>query len=130
MICAFVILFVSRTLQIHGRNLRGWVIGNSIYFSGQIGRGGETFEDDARQVMETIKALAERTGTDMSHVFKCTVMIDDMDNWPAFNEVYKSYFEPGRMPARSAFGADGLALGAPVEVECMAYVPQAAGVHR
>ena len=100
-------------------------VGDIIYLSGQIGRGGATFEDDARQVMETIKALAERTGTDMSNIFKCTVMIDDMDKWPAFNEVYKTYFEPGRMPARSAFGADGLALGAPIEVECMAHVPGA-----
>ncbi|WP_233353029.1 Rid family hydrolase [Henriciella mobilis] len=101
-------------------------VGDIIFFSGQIGRGGETFEDDARQVMETIKALAERTGTDMSSIFKCTVMIDDMSKWPAFNEVYKTYFEPGKMPARSAFGADGLALGAPIEVECMAYAPQVA----
>ncbi|WP_300395852.1 Rid family hydrolase [Henriciella sp.] len=103
-------------------------VGDIIYLSGQIGRGGETFEEDARQVMDTIKALAERTGTDMSNIFKCTVMIDDMDKWPSFNEVYKTYFEPGKMPARSAFGADGLALGAPIEVECLAHVPGAGAV--
>ena len=62
----------------------------------------------------------------MADVFKCTVMIDDMEKWPAFNEVYKTYFEPGKMPARSAFGADGLALGAPIEVECMVHAPVAA----
>ena len=99
-------------------------VGDFIFLSGQIGRGGETFEDDARKVMDSIKALTERTGASMSDIFKCTVMIDDMSLWPAFNEVYKTYFEPGKMPARSAFGADGLALGAPIEVECMVYAPQ------
>jgi enamine deaminase RidA (YjgF/YER057c/UK114 family) len=48
-------------------------------------------------------------------------MLDDMADWPAFNAVYVTYFKPGRMPARSAFGTDGLALNAKVEVECMAY---------
>ena len=100
-------------------------VGDIIYLSGQIGYGEETFEANARRVMEAIKALAERSGADMSSIFKCTVMIDDMENWPAFNEVYKGYFEPGKMPARSAFGANGLAMGAPVEVECMAHVPTA-----
>jgi 2-iminobutanoate/2-iminopropanoate deaminase len=52
---------------------------------------------------------------------KCTVMIDNIDEWGAFNEVYVEYF-PGNKPARSAFGADGLALGAAVEVECIATV--------
>jgi len=44
-----------------------------------------------------------------------------MKNWPAFNGVYVPYFPPGKLPARSAFGANGLALGAQVELECMAY---------
>jgi enamine deaminase RidA (YjgF/YER057c/UK114 family) len=48
-------------------------------------------------------------------------MIDDMSEWPAMNEVYGEYF-PGHKPARSALGADGLALGASVEIECWATV--------
>jgi 2-iminobutanoate/2-iminopropanoate deaminase len=43
-----------------------------------------------------------------------------MGEWRAFNEVYVGYFTPGRLPARSAFGASGLALGAKVEIEAMA----------
>ena len=42
-----------------------------------------------------------------------------MSEWRAFNEVYVSYFAPGKLPARSAFGATGLALGARVEVEAL-----------
>ena len=45
-------------------------------------------------------------------------MLDDMANWPAFNKVYVTYFPDGKFPARSAFGTDGLALGALLEVEC------------
>jgi enamine deaminase RidA (YjgF/YER057c/UK114 family) len=47
--------------------------------------------------------------------------VADMRIWPAFNEVYASYFAPGHFPARSAFGASGLAHGAPLEISCFAY---------
>jgi 2-iminobutanoate/2-iminopropanoate deaminase len=49
------------------------------------------------------------------------VMLDNMADWPKFNPIYASYFPDGKFPARSALGADGLALGALVEVECLAY---------
>jgi enamine deaminase RidA (YjgF/YER057c/UK114 family) len=49
-------------------------------------------------------------------------MLADMAKWADFNKVYLAYFDPDRLPARSAFGANGLALGAQVEVECWAYV--------
>jgi enamine deaminase RidA (YjgF/YER057c/UK114 family) len=55
----------------------------------------------------------------MSDVVKCTVMLADMSEWAAFNEIYRSYFS-AKFPARSALGANGLALGARVEVECIA----------
>jgi reactive intermediate/imine deaminase len=101
-------------------------VGNVLYLSGQIGGGGPAassdFREHAVEVMESVKRLAASAGAGMDQIFKCTVMLDDMGNWPAFNEVYAGYFTKGRMPARSAFGADGLALGASVEVECMAYV--------
>ncbi|WP_300998108.1 Rid family hydrolase [Hyphomonas sp.] len=101
-------------------------VGNVLYLSGQIGGGGPApsadFRDHAVEVMEAVKRVAASAGAGMDQIFKCTVMLDEMSNWPAFNEVYASYFTKGRMPARSAFGADGLALGASVEVECMAYV--------
>jgi enamine deaminase RidA (YjgF/YER057c/UK114 family) len=48
-------------------------------------------------------------------------MIDNMADWPKFNTIYVPYFPKGKLPARSAFGADGLALGALVELECLAY---------
>ena len=102
-------------------------VGGFIFLSGQIGtapgsdalvEGG--IEAEARQTMDNIGAALDGLGLSFDDVVKCTVMIDDMADWPAFNAVYASYFE-GDFPARSAFGADGLALGAAVEVECIAW---------
>ena len=50
---------------------------------------------------------------------KCTIFLDDISQWSAFNEVYREYFGE-KPPARSALGADGLALGAAVEIDCIA----------
>jgi enamine deaminase RidA (YjgF/YER057c/UK114 family) len=48
-------------------------------------------------------------------------MLADMSKWEDFNKIYVTYFNPDRLPARSAFGTNGLALGAEVELECLAY---------
>ena len=77
--------------------------------------------------MDNLQQAFKSAGADLSDVVKCTVMLDDMRQWPDFNKVYVSYFKPGHLPARSAFGADGLALGAGVEVECIAYKPLGKG---
>ena len=106
--------------------------GDFIFASGQIGitANGEipaSIEDQARLAMDNLQQAFKSAGADLSDVVKCTVMLDDMRQWPAFNKVYVSYFKPGHLPARSAFGADGLALGAGVEVECIAYKPLGKG---
>lgn len=101
-------------------------VGNTIYLSGQMGiipgrlelvAGG--IEAEARQTMENIKTTLEAHGLGMGNIAKCTVMLADMADWPAFNEIYASYFTRP-YPARSAFGASGLALGGRVEIECIA----------
>lgn len=100
-------------------------VGETLYLSGQIGRTADGklppgIAAQARQTMDNIGATLIKAGASWDDVVKCTVMLDDMKDWPAFNAVYVSYFNPGKFPARSAFGADGLALGALVEVECIA----------
>jgi reactive intermediate/imine deaminase len=104
-------------------------VGDVLYLSGALGNvpgklelvpGG--MEAEAGQTMENIRAVLTDNGLTFDHVFKCTVMLADMKKWANFNKVYVTYFKPDRLPARSAFGANGLALGAQVEVECMAYV--------
>ena len=101
-------------------------VGDVLYLSGQIGIGPngrlpEGIEAQTRQVMENIGAILRSAGRGWDDVFHCTAMLENMADWPAFNRVYVTYFTPGRLPARSAFGADGLALGALIEVECQAY---------
>ncbi len=102
--------------------------GNLLFLSGQIGSRVENgapvlvpggLEAEARQTMDNIKAILERAGSSVDRVVKCSVMLADMKDWPKFNEIYAGYF-PGKKPARSAWGANGLALGAKVEVECIA----------
>jgi 2-iminobutanoate/2-iminopropanoate deaminase len=103
-------------------------VGSMLYLAGQVGNlpgaldvveGG--IVPETRQTMENIRAVLRRYGSSMDRVVKCTVMIDEIELWGAFNEVYVEFF-PDHKPARSAFGADGLALGAAVEVECWATV--------
>lgn len=106
-------------------------VGDLLYLSGAIGvaedeksvvPGGMPAE--TRRMMELIGQTLKAHGLGYSDLFKCTVMLADMKEWPAFNEIYAGYFTKGRYPARSAMGVNGLALGARVEMECIAYAPQ------
>lgn len=103
-------------------------VGPFLYLSGQIGTDPETRQlvtggigPETRQTMENIKATVEKHGSSMDRVIKCTVFLADMAEWPAMNEVYATFF-PTNKPARSAMGTSGLALGARVEIECIAVV--------
>ena len=103
-------------------------VGEMLYLSGQLGvdasgalvSGG--IKAETKQVMENIRAVLERNNSGMDRVVKCTVMMLDIAERPAMSEVYVSFFPKDRLPARSTFGATGLALGARVEIECMATV--------
>ncbi|MGL4541183.1 MAG: RidA family protein [Polymorphobacter sp.] len=106
--------------------------GDTLYLAGQIGAvpgqravvpGG--IEAESKQAMDNIGAVLARRGLGYGDLVKCTVMLADMADWPAFNGVYAGYFKAGGFPARSAFGSNGLAYGAKVEVECIAYNPKA-----
>ena len=100
--------------------------GDTVYLSGALGidangKLGEGMAAQAKLAMDNLGAGLKQAGLGWGDVVKCTVMLDDMKDWPAFNQVYLTYFADGKFPARSAFGADGLALGALLEVECIAY---------
>ena len=103
-------------------------VGEVLYLSGQLGNkpgsrelveGG--MEAQTRQTMDNIGWVLKQNGLTFDDVFKCTVMLADMKKWDDFNKVYVTYFKPERLPTRSAFGTNGLALGAEVELECWAY---------
>lgn len=100
-------------------------VDNMLYLSGVIGTepgalrpvaGG--IQAETRRAMEIIKERVETFGSSMDRVVKCTVFLADMNEWPAMNEVYVTFFDTP--PARSALGANGLAIGARMEIDCIA----------
>ncbi len=103
-------------------------VGDVLYLSGQMGvkPGTKTLVPggvgpQARQAMDNIGATLAANGLGFDAIFKATVMLADMSDWPAFNDIYVGYFKEDRLPARSAFGASGLALSGRVEIEVWAW---------
>lgn len=103
-------------------------VNNTLYLSGMVGVKPGTIElvpggieAESHRTMENIRMTLKAHGASMDDVVKCTVMLADISEWGTFNEIYKTYFND-RYPARSALGANGLALGARIEVECIAVV--------
>ena len=103
-------------------------VGDILFISGQVGvdENNELVEGgivgETRQIMSNIGGVLERRGLGFSDVVKCTVFLADVAEWGEFNTIYMSFFEPP-YPARSALEANGLALGARLEVECIAAYP-------
>jgi reactive intermediate/imine deaminase len=104
-------------------------VGNMLYLSGQIGTRPGTTElvaggvaAETRQTMENIRAVLDVADSGLEHVVKCTVFLTDIADYGEVNAVYAEFFA-GDPPARSAVAGSGLALGARVEIECLAIVP-------
>src|SRR5579872_6715210 len=102
------------------------VVGRMIYLSGQIGNDPKTgqlvpggIKAETAQALKNIDAVLQGLGSSLDHVVKCTAMLADINEWPAMNEVYVTFF-PNHLPARSAFATAGLVRGARMEIECTA----------
>ena len=101
--------------------------GNTLYVSGQLGLDPVTNAlregviHQAEQALENLKAILENNGLTMSNVVKTLVLLDNIDDFKAVNEIYGQYFEQP-YPARSAFEVGKLPLGALVEIEAIAYI--------
>ena len=102
------------------------IVNDIIYVSGQIGTSengeviGGGIEGETLQALENIESILKRMGGSKSDIFKCTCMLKDIGDWPSMSKTYKSFFEGSMLPSRSAFAGSGLALGALVEIECLA----------
>jgi len=103
-------------------------VGNVLYLSGQLGTvpGTRQLADtgiagQTKQALENVKGVLAAAGSSLERVVKCTVFLLDIKDYAAMNAVYATYF-PKDPPARSTVAGSGLALGARVEIECLALV--------
>lgn len=103
-------------------------VGETLYLSGILGVGANDklvaggIRAEMTQTMNTLGEVLERNGSSLDHVVKCTVILADINDFSAMNEVYVRYFPAGRLPARTTFSARKLVSSARVEVECLAVI--------
>jgi 2-iminobutanoate/2-iminopropanoate deaminase len=104
--------------------------GNLLFLSGQVGidpasgklvAGG--VEAQARQVFKNLEAVLAAAGINFRRILKATVLLKDMAHFKAVNEIYAE-FVPPPYPARAAFAVRDLPLGAEVEIEAIAAMPE------
>ncbi|MBQ7801079.1 MAG: RidA family protein [Oscillospiraceae bacterium] len=100
--------------------------GNTIYVSGQLpidpatgAFAGEDIKSQTRQSLTNMKNILIEAGTDMSAVVKTTVLLANIADFGAMNEVYAEFFS-APYPARAAFQVANLPKNALVEIECVA----------
>lgn len=102
-----------------------------LFVSGQLSRDPKTsqfvFADDiglqTEQVLKNLQAVLKAGGSDLQHVVKCTVLLDDMAHFNKVNEVYGKFFYGDVKPARACFAVKELPAKAKVEIECIAVIP-------
>ena len=107
-------------------------VGETLYLAGNIGlagsKGGEPVlveggvEAETRKTLENMGKVLKEAGSSFDKVVKTTVMMTDIKDYEAVNEVYASFFRRGNFPARSAYAVAALPLGAKVEIEAVAIV--------
>lgn len=78
---------------------------------------GSTIEEQTCRVLDNIKFILERSGSDMEHVVKVNAYLQNLDDFKRFNKVYEKYF-PQEQPVRTTVGAN--LLNILVEIDCIA----------
>lgn len=100
--------------------------GDTLYVAGHIGldpstrKPPERIEDEARVLLDSVQHVVEQAGLSMEDVVQVTVFCPDLSLYERFNAVYRSYFPPGRYPARAFIGSGPLLFGAHFEITAVA----------
>ena len=99
--------------------------GNLFFLAGQIGMDRKAghlalggIQGETKQAIKNIQGVLEYHNLSLDNVVKCTVILSDIDDFKAFNEVYVKYFT--KKPARTTYAAAGLAAGAKIEIDVIA----------
>ena len=102
--------------------------GDFLYVSGQLpldpvsgAMAGDTAAEQAEQSIRNLSASLEAAGMTLDDVVKTTVLLADIADFAAVNEVYAKHFTGAVLPARAAFAVRDLPKGAKVEIELVAY---------
>ncbi len=101
------------------------IVGDEIFLAGHIGldKTGKPplkVEDEARAVLEAIKATLAKNDANMEDLVSVTVYCPDLTTYDAFNSVYRGYFKTGKFPARAFIGSGKLLFGARFEIQGIA----------
>ncbi len=84
----------------------------------------EGIEAQTRRVMDNLALILNGVGLDLSHVLQCRCFLTHFErDYAAFNATYQTYFPAARRPARTTIGVTALAVGALVEIDCVARRP-------
>jgi 2-iminobutanoate/2-iminopropanoate deaminase len=101
--------------------------GDMVFVSGQLpidpatgAFAGEDIISQTRQALTNIQSILERDGLTMSNIVKTTVLLKNISDFSAMNEVYATFFE-GEYPARAAFEVAALPKDSLIEIEAVAY---------
>jgi 2-iminobutanoate/2-iminopropanoate deaminase len=102
--------------------------GNLVYCSGQIALKPETMEivkggveEQTEQVMHNLGEVLTEAGSNFSKVLKCSIFLDNMDDFSVVNEIYGKYFKVNP-PARETVAVQTLPKNVLVEISCIAYI--------
>eukprot|EP00978_Attheya_sp_CCMP212_P014579 scaffold37257_cov54-Attheya_sp.AAC.2 len=103
-------------------------VGDLVFVSGQVAfvPGTQTLKEggigeQTRQTLEHLKSVLEESGSSLDHVLKTTCYLNDVSDYPTFNQVYLEFFPHKTVkPARVCFGPGGLPFGALVEIDATA----------
>jgi 2-iminobutanoate/2-iminopropanoate deaminase len=102
------------------------VVDDTIYLAGHGGLDPKTgkppvkVEDEARAVLDAIKATLAKSDATMDDLVSVTIYCPDLTTYDAFNAVYRTYFKNGKFPARAFIGSGKLLFGMRFEVQGIA----------
>nr|WP_317372906.1 RidA family protein [uncultured Gemmiger sp.] len=119
------IIATTEAPQAIGPYSQGWIVGDTIYTSGQLGIDVSTgkladgIEAQTHAALKNLKAVLKEAGADLNNIVKTTVFVKDLADFATVNQIYGTYFDT-EYPARSCVQVAKLPLDGLVEIECVA----------